>query len=159
MGERGPRPMPLAELRRRGSKLYNARREAEAVQGPEGAPDQPDWLDEEARRVWETLTPMLESMGVLSRIDGNALARYCRLWSRWRQAEKWIEEKGEMYPIRNEDGSVKCFQQWPQVAIAHKLSEQLNRLEREFGLTPSSRARLQVSPVCDETDDLDKFFV
>ena len=159
MGARGPRPQPSAVLKMRGSQLWNRERDAREAKGPAGAPDEPDWLDEEAKRAWNVLVPMLEAMRVLTRIDGNALARYCRLWSRWRQAEKWIEEKGEMYPIRNEDGSVKCFQQWPQVAIAHKLAEQLIRLEREFGLTPSARARLQISPVCDETDDLDKFFI
>ncbi len=84
-------------------------------------------------------------MGVLTRVDGNALARYCRLWSRWRKAESFIEEKGEMYPLRDDKGGVKCFMQWPQVAIANKLAQQLTRLEQEFGMTPSARARLQVA--------------
>ena len=83
-------------------------------------------------------------MGVLTRIDSNALARYCRLWSRWRKTELFIEKKGEMYPLRNDDGGVKCFMQWPQVAIANKLAQQLTRLEQEFGMTPSARARLQM---------------
>jgi hypothetical protein len=39
-------------------------------------------------------------MGVLSRIDGNALARYCRLWSRWRKAEAFIDKNGKMYRSR-----------------------------------------------------------
>lgn len=36
-------------------------------------------------------------------------------------------------------------QQWPQVAIANKLAQQLTRLEQEFGMTPSARSRIQVS--------------
>ena len=50
-----------------------------------------------------------------------------------------------MYPLRSDDGKVKCFMQWPQVAIAHKLAQQLTRLEQEFGMTPSARTRVQVT--------------
>ena len=49
-----------------------------------------------------------------------------------------------MYPHKDESGKVKCFQQWPQVAIANKLAIQLTRLEQEFGMTPSARTRIQV---------------
>ena len=39
------------------------------------------WLDEEAKLAWKLLLPQLERMDVLTRIDGNALARYCQLWA------------------------------------------------------------------------------
>jgi P27 family predicted phage terminase small subunit len=144
MGKRGPKPTPTAILKLRGSTLVSKRRESDEVQGPEGDPEQPDWLDDVAKAAWDQLVPLLETMGVLTRIDGNALTRYCRMWSRWCQAEKFIQEKGEMYPLRDEKGGVKYFQQWPQVSIANKLAQQLTKLEAEFGMTPSSRARLQI---------------
>ena len=146
MGRRGPAPTPTPILQLRGSTLVSKRRQKNEAQVPAGAPDRPDWLDEDARKMWDHLLPMLDGMGVLTRVDGNSLARYCRLWSRWRKAESFIEEKGDMYPLRGDDGQVKCFQQWPQVAIANKLAQQLTRLEQEFGMTPSARARLQVAP-------------
>jgi P27 family predicted phage terminase small subunit len=144
MGRRGPAPTPTAILKLRGSTLVSKRRQKKEAQGPAGAPDQPDWLDDEARKMWDHLLPMLDGMGVLTRVDGNALARYCRLWSRWRKAEEFIDGKGEMYPLKDDKGSVKCFMQWPQVAIAHKLATQLTRLEQEFGMTPSARSRIPV---------------
>lgn len=146
MGRRGPTPTPTPVLRLRGSKRVTRAREASEVSGPEGTPDCPDWLDQEARKAWDQLAPMLQGMGVLTRIDGNSLARYCRLWARWRKAEAFIEERGEMYPLKDDAGKVKCFQQWPQVAIANKLAIQLTRLEQEFGMTPSARARIQTAP-------------
>jgi P27 family predicted phage terminase small subunit len=146
MGRRGPAPTPTPILKLRGSRRATRKREAAEVHGPAGTPDPPDWLDDDARKAWDELVPMLEGMGVLTRIDGNALARYCRLWVRWRKMETFIQEKGEMYPLRNDDGNVKCFVQWPQVAIANKLAQQLTRLEQEFGMTPSARARIQVAP-------------
>ena len=94
--------------------------------------------------MWDHLVPLLEVMGVLTRIDGNALARYCRLWVRWRKAEAFIDDKGEIYPLKDNQGGVKCFVQWPHVSIAGKLAQQLTRLEQEFGMTPAARARVQV---------------
>ena len=145
MGRRGPAPTPTGILKLRGSTLVTKRRQKSEAKGPAGKPRCPDWLDEHGKAMWRQLVPLLDAMRVLTRIDGNALARYCRLWSRWRKAEAFIDEKGEMYPLRDERGQVKYFQQWPQVAIAHKLALQLSRLEQELGMTPAARTRLQVS--------------
>ena len=62
-----------------------------------------------------------------------------------------------MFPIKAEDGSIKYLQQFPQVGIANNLAAQLNRLEAEFGLTPSSRSRIRVEKVSDRMSDFDKF--
>jgi len=150
MGRRGPAPTPTATLKLRGSTLVTKRREISEARGPAGRPDQPDWLDDDAKAMWDQLIPQLEGMGILSRIDGNALARYCRLWSRWRKAEAFIDQRGEMYPLKDDGGQVKCFQQWPQVSIAGKLAQQLTRLEQEFGMTPSARSRIQVARQMEE---------
>ncbi len=159
MGKRGPKQTPTKILKLRGSTLVTKERESAEVCGPEGVPECPDWLDDEAKAAWHDVAPMLESMGVLTRVDGHALARYCRLWSRWRKAEAFIAEKGDMYPLRDENGSVKYFHQWPQVAIANKLAQQLTKLEAEFGMTPSSRARLAVNPSGTvDRDGKDKYF-
>jgi P27 family predicted phage terminase small subunit len=159
MGRRGPAPTPTNISKLRGSTLVTKRREATEVKGPAGKPRCPQWLDADSRAAWRQLVPMLEQMGVLTRIDGNALARYCRLWSRWRKAEAFIEQKGDMYPLRDEKGGIKCFQQWPQVAIANKLAQQLTRLEQEFGMTPSARARLNLTTQAPErANDKSRFF-
>jgi len=136
--------------------LVTKDRQAREVQAPHGRPKCPTWLDEEAKAAWRQVVPMLEGMGVLTKADGNALARYCRIWSRWRKAEDFIDEHGLVYPLKDDDGNVKCVQQWPQVSIANKLAQQLTRLEGEFGLTPSARARLQLAPAGTELPDHDK---
>src|SRR5262245_41995306 len=92
------------------------------------------------KRFGAKLVPQLDAMGVLTQIDCNALARYCRLWARWRRAEAFIEKHGEMYPLKDDRGKIRCFQQFPQVATANKLAQQLTRLEQEFGMTPLARA-------------------
>ncbi|MCH7871603.1 MAG: P27 family phage terminase small subunit [Planctomycetes bacterium] len=94
--------------------------------------------------VDETSRHRLDAVGILTIIDGNALARYCHLWARWRRAEDFIKEKGDIYPLKDADGNVKYWQQWPQVSIAHRLSQQLTKLKQEFCLTPASRPRITV---------------
>lgn len=160
MGQRGPAPTPTAVLKLRGSSLVTHRREDGEVKGPAGRPTCPKWLDADARAAWRQLVPLLDEMGVLSRIDGNALGRYCRLWTRWRKAEDFIDKHGDMYPLKDETGQVKYFQQWPQVAIASKLAQNLTRLEQEFGMTPSARTRLQMptSPVTEAVSAKQRFF-
>jgi P27 family predicted phage terminase small subunit len=133
-------------LKLRGSTLVTKRRERSEAKGPSGKPRCPQWLDADAKAVWRQLVPQLQTMGVFTRVDSNPLARYCRLWSRWRKAEAFLDQHGEVYPLKDEGGRVKYLQQWPQVAIAGKLAHLLTRLEQEFGMTPSARTRIQVDP-------------
>ena len=55
-------------------------------------------------------------------------------------------------------GNARCAMQFPQVAIAHRLSLALTKLEAEFGMTPSGRSRIHVEPpVSEEVSKLAKF--
>ena len=138
MGRRGPVPTPTAVLEKRGSTLVTKRRKAREPKGPPGMPKCPDWLDKRAKAMWRKVAPMLFRMGVLSKADANALERYCRTYSLWRQADEFIEKNGLAYPTKDASGRVTSLQQFPHVGIANKLSLALTRLEQEFGLTPSA---------------------
>ena len=74
-----------------------------------------------------------------------------------RTANQSIQKNEGMYALRDERGKVKCFQQYPQVAIAHWLSIALTRLEAEFGMTPSARSRIYVPPVKPKHSKLAEF--
>jgi P27 family predicted phage terminase small subunit len=96
----------------------------------------------EAKKAWRALLPMLETMGVVTKIDANALARYCVTWARWRKAEEFIEKHGDTYPTKHRGELI--FKTFPQVRNADRLATQLSRLEQSFGLTPAARTRIQV---------------
>jgi P27 family predicted phage terminase small subunit len=128
-----------------------------------GIPRCPNYLDAVAKQVWRQVLPMLQKMGVLSRIDTNALIRYCTFWSHWRRAEAFIAKHGDVYPLKDGNGRIKCMAQFPQVSIAHKLGMLLTRMEAEFGMTPSARTRIAVTepmefdPMLDDPNSFKNF--
>ncbi len=111
-------------------------------------PERPDWLGGEAARMWDRMIEHLHDLGVLGRVDGNPIARYCQLWQRWKEAEAHIAEHGAVvkapsgYPVAN-----------PNVTTANKLAPMLHRLEQDFGLSPTARNRLGLEYVGDDEDD------
>jgi P27 family predicted phage terminase small subunit len=147
-------------LRLRGSWRADTR-EGEPIPEP-GVPPCPDWLDEDARVVWNEVAPQLDRMGVLGHIDQRTLGRYCDTWGHWYRARDFIKRHGDTYPLKDESGRTKYLQQFPQVAIANKLATQLTRLEQEFGMTPASRTRIQVNPAAlpmtEREAELERFF-
>jgi len=93
-------------------------------------------LRKRAQRLWKTLVPQLEAMGVLGKCDRNALARYCQLCARYEALEKFLAEHGEV--AESESGS----RARPEASLSLKIAAELLRLEGQFGLTPSARAGL-----------------
>ncbi|WP_455387464.1 phage terminase small subunit P27 family [Petrachloros mirabilis] len=157
MGSRGPAPTPTEILKRRGSREISKRKNE--PKPDKGQPVTPDMLDGDAKQVWDQLTDELDKIGVLTVIDGNALVRYCRMWVRWQQCDAFIKKYGESYPLKDANGNVRCFQQFPEVGILNKLSVLLLRLEQEFGLTPAARTRIQVDvSAAKQTKDKERFF-
>lgn len=89
------------------------------------------------------MVPTLRERNMLAATDGEALAAFCQTHVRWREAEKFIDEHGMVYPLRDEKGNVRCMQQFPQVSIARNLLLILKSFLQEFGMTPASRVRVE----------------
>lgn len=146
MGKRGPAPKPKKVLEMRGS--WRAKRNPKAPEPDVERPPCPKWLPKEARRVWDELAPVLLQMKVLARADRNALARYAITWARWREAEETIQKEGQVIVkwVMSRDGEPveagETISPWVQVAA--RLADQLGRIEREFGLTPSARTQVKM---------------
>ena len=136
----GPARTPTAILKMRGSWRGDIRK---GEPRPEkGRPPCPKWLRKNAQLMWKRLVPQLENMGVLCRIDGNALARYCEMWARWREASEFIAKNGEAYPIKDKNGKIVGFRSLPQSRTVSHLAADLLRLEQQFGMSPAARVGL-----------------
>ena len=143
MGRRGPPPKPTA------LKLLQGNPGKRRINTREPKPDRsvprcPSWLTPGAKRVWQRLVPQLGKMGMLTVVDQDALAAYCQTYARWRAAEEYLAKHGDVYPLRDDRGKIRYMQQFPQVAIARNLLLTLRAYQQEFGLTPSSRSRIEI---------------
>lgn len=137
---RGRKPKPTAIKIMEGNPGKRPLNERE----PEVAVDRPDapfHLDDLAREEWDRTTTELLELGVLGRIDRASLAAYCVAWSRWVQAEQQVQDEG--FVLTSKEGGQY---QHPALAVANKAMEQMTKLAAEFGMTPSSRTRIKVSP-------------
>ncbi len=142
MGVRGPIPKPTSIRVLEG----NLGRRPLATDEPQplvGEPEMPIHLDREARREWKRLVPILLSMGVLTAADGVALGNLCQAYSILVQAHKAMQQAskagGSGLLVKTPSGYI---QQSPLIGIINSQVEIINRISREFGLTPSSRSRL-----------------
>ncbi len=144
MGRRGPPPKPTA-LRILNGNAANRPLNEDEPQPAKDMPRCPSWLTAEAKKVWARVAPELARMRVLTIADADALAAYCQVYARWRAAEEFIAKHGDAYPIRDEQGRVKCMAQFPQVSIAKSLLQLVRAYQQEFGMTPSSRTQVRTS--------------
>ena len=112
-------------------------------------PEPPDYLGETAAKQWRRIAPQLHALGLLTGLDETALAAYCDAFGRWVEAGAEVRKKGALvkvrgYPMQN-----------PYLVISNKALKQMKEMLTEFGMSPSSRARVKVSR--DETDELEQF--
>lgn len=105
---------------------------------PETArPQCPRWVGPAGRRIWMELIPELERLGVLTRMDRHALARYCRLAVEWEELTRRIEDVGH---VQEYESGAKAPS--AEASARAKLGISLLQLERELGLTPAARAKM-----------------
>lgn len=134
MAKPGPKPKPTALKLARGTRRDRVN-EREPV-APPGRPEAPGFLDAVAVAEWERIVPQLEAIGVLSTVDGAALALYCQSFSRMVAAEEKILG-GNLTSATARGVGVS-----PYVRIARDAAAFCAKMLVEFGLTPSSRSRV-----------------
>lgn len=110
-------------------------------------PECPDWLLDDAKQEWARVAPELNRLGLLTMVDRTALAAYCQSYAKWKQAEEFIKKHGTVYRMVKVDNDGRKYvysQQHAEVGIANQCLKQIRAFCAEFGLTPASRARLEL---------------
>ena len=105
----------------------------------------PRGLAPEARSEWKRILPMLEQMGVLTVVDGTALAAYCSTYAMWRQADRHISKFGLVYATVDEESGQSFLKANPSVRMRSDALRLMNTFLSKFGLDPKSRAGLIVN--------------
>lgn len=105
------------------------------------SPQCPKWLDPEAKKLWKQLIPELERLGLMTIVDGVAFAGICQRYATWVKCEKYLKKNGLTF-----ETDTGYIQQRPEVAISQKALADVRAFMTEFGLTPASRARINIKP-------------
>ncbi len=148
MGKRGPKPTPAPIKKKRGT--YRTDRDKGVVLPDAIAvPKCPDFLDDDAKKLWEQLGPSLVEAKLLTDADVLSYALLCQAWSDWKHAIAHIQHSGIV--ACGESGNEY---QAPAVGVRNKAWSMVLKGCQEFGLTPSSRTGLVIpksSPEDEET--------
>lgn len=158
---KGRRPLPTAVKKLRGNpgkrKLNAAEPKPKLVEPP-----MPANLTGLAVDEWKAIVPLLMDLGVLSQVDGKALAAYCETFAQWRRAMERVEELGILVeePIivgvgENAEVVGTKYKRNPAITIANDNLKLMKSFLVEFGLTPASRGRLKIEKPNEEADPMD----
>lgn len=151
-GNPGKRPLPANE-----------------PQPPADGVKVPTWLKGRARRLWRQIEPILADMRVLTVADTQALALLCDALAEYVEAREVVRKTGMTYEsvrvvgtTRDDDGNEvpitsTMVRQRPEVAIAADAWRRANQMLQQFGLTPSSRAKVPAQPK-EEVDPFEELF-
>jgi P27 family predicted phage terminase small subunit len=115
-------------------------------------PSPPGHLDERARAKFTELAELLGRHGVMTELDAAALARYAVVWCRWVETEADVKRRGPV--VKTEAGNII---QNPFLSVANKCLLQMAQIESEFGMTPSSRARVRAAAAPDTADPFEEY--
>jgi len=143
---RPPKPSALHTL----EGTRNRRKNTEPKFG--GTPSCPKHLSKAAKAEWKRMADELAAQGLLTLADRAVFSAYCTAWSRMVDAELNIQKFGTVvkapsgYPVQN-----------PYVSIFNTASAEMRKCASEFGMTPASRAKIDVTDVPTSGDPFTAF--
>jgi P27 family predicted phage terminase small subunit len=144
----GRKPLPV-ELK----ILHGETRKERLPDSPQpekAAPPMPRGMEQLARKFWQDHADKLERLGLLTEVDGPAFAMCATHWAIAFLAARAIREEG-LYLIDG-DGAKRKH---PLLQVMRDNSAAFRAWAVEFGLTPSSRARISIPEPAEDDDLLD----
>ena len=147
--KRGPRPTPTVLKLIRGNPGKRPINKAEPKPKPVRRPRPPIELNADALKEWHRVAGELQKLGILTKLDLAALAAHCVAFSRFKSANEALRVMAAKDPVF-EGMLIKTKQgnwiQNPLLGIARRAAADMVQFAVEFGMTPSSRSRVKVSP-------------
>jgi P27 family predicted phage terminase small subunit len=150
MAKGGQRPVPtqLKLLRGNPSKTAIKKHEPQPRRDPLPT-DAPAMLTGYAREEWDRIVPELRYLRLMTRVDTQPLAAYCKAYSIWRTAVETFDNAGQHFSemnrliVRKANGDPM---QNPLIRIIRDAAADMARLADAFGFTPAARTRLTTPP-------------
>lgn len=150
MAGRPPKPVAVRQAEGDTRKIGARKLAALDKRGPQpakGEPEMPPGMSAAAKREWRRVVPeLLATPGLLTAIDGDALAAYCEDMVLLRALRKDTNKVGTVV----DTGTGPTMN--PMLRQIDTLETRCIRHRTEFGMTPCARARVQVSPQNDSPE-------
>jgi P27 family predicted phage terminase small subunit len=106
-------------------------------------PTMPRRMSPVAKEAWKRFAPLLEVMGVLTKVDSGALERLCETYAEIADYQNQIARCGSTYSTVTEHGQ-EVIRPHPAVAMLSAADRRFKTYLTEFGLTPAARAKVKV---------------
>jgi len=115
------------------------------------APSVPGHLSADAKKEWRRVAKELHGLGLLTSIDRTALAAYCETYVTWVDALAQCRKLGLI--VKTTNGNAV---QNPYLSVASQAEKRMRGWLSEFGMTPSSRTRINVE-AAEDADPYESF--
>ena len=116
-------------------------------------PSVPSHLSDDAKKEWRRVARELHGLGLLTSIDRTALAAYCETYVTWTEALAQCRSAGMIVETTNGN-----LVQNPYLSVANQAEKRMKGWLSEFGMTPSSRTRVNVE-AAEEADPYEAFLM
>ena len=165
MGLRGPAPKPTDLRRFEGNPAKRALPKNEP-RFTRGLPQKPKRMSAGARKVWDELADEMAGAAVLRRVDKRAFWQlaedeailtevYDGLWKMARRLKKQAQAEGKELPAGEMMSMLTMKSGRLAMASLRDLAARVIIERREFGLTPSSRSRIEVDANAGGADSIE----
>lgn len=107
----------------------------------------PDWLTDEARKVWRKTVKDMEEFDVLDKVDEDVLGTYCDAVAKYQEANDLIDQHGSTEVNAQGNRIVSAY-----VKLAQGYARIILAYSNKLGLNAEARARLAKRTLDGEAD-------
>ena len=115
---------------------------------PVEIPSAPKALSPAAKEVWDEITKVFYTAGVITQVDRTLVAVLCDSICLYRTAQRDIEKTGMTYESTGRWGTVSKSN--PAISVRDNCVREIISIFRQFGLTPAARGQ---KPNTDTTNE------
>ena len=145
---KGRKPKPTAMLKAQGT--FDASRHKNRLEA-DGIPSVP--AVQSASETFDWLVKKLDDLGVVADVDGMPLQMLADAWEDYQVARNVIKEQGPTYSTTTAQGDL-MWRPRPEVLMMNQSWAKVEKMMTQFGLTASSRAKIEMQEKIETLDDL-----
>jgi len=117
----------------------------------------PPHISGRGRGVWEEVVTLIDEMGILTAADAVSVEVLVVAIVEFREASDAVAKDGRYYMSQTHKGDAVIWRSHPAVSAMADADRRIRAWCAEFGMTPSSRARIEINKDKD-ADPAEEYF-